>query len=114
MVVLIPTIYNVNILRVINEAIIFKKKICTPFEILNSYLLTRDFYYSIFLLTNSRNVMSSMPTNERIRSSHNSWHQKIVILIQMQFLNDIIKSEHGFKVAQNFQSFRVLIKTINL
>ena len=32
-----------------------------------------------------------------------SWgagHQKITILIQMQFLNDIIKSEYGFKAAQ--------------
>ena len=30
---------------------------------------------------------------------------KIVILIRMQFLNDIIKSEHRFKAAQKFQSF---------
>ena len=27
--------------------------------------------------------------------------KKIVILIRMQFLNDLIKSEHGFKAAQN-------------
>ena len=29
------------------------------------------------------------------------WRQKIAILIRMQFLNDIIKSRHGFKTAQN-------------
>ena len=32
----------------------------------------------------------------------------------MQFLNDIIKSRHGFKATQKFQSFIVLIKTLNL
>ena len=37
-------------------------------------------------------------------------HQKIAILIRMQFLNDIIKSRHGFKTAQKFHKFRVLIK----
>ena len=40
--------------------------------------------------------------------------QKIAILIRMQFLNDIIKSRHGFKTAQKFRKFRVfLIKTLN-
>ena len=39
---------------------------------------------------------------------------KIAILILMQFLNHIIKSEHGFKTTQKFESFRVLIKTLNL
>ena len=29
----------------------------------------------------------------------------------MQFLNDIIKSIHGFKTVQKFHKFRVLIKT---
>ena len=32
----------------------------------------------------------------------------------MQFLNDIIKSRHGFKTAQKFHKFRVLIKTNEL
>ena len=27
-----------------------------------------------------------------------AWHQKIAILIWMQFLNDVIKSRHGFNV----------------
>ena len=40
--------------------------------------------------------------------------KKITILIQMQFGNDIIKSGHGFKTAQKFHKFRVLIKTLNL
>ena len=40
--------------------------------------------------------------------------QKIAILIRMQFLNDIIKSRHGFKTAQNLYKFIVFIKTINL
>ena len=40
--------------------------------------------------------------------------QKIAILIRMQFLNDIIKSSHGFKAAQKFHKFRVFIKTIKL
>ena len=40
--------------------------------------------------------------------------QKNTILIRMQFLNDIIKSRHGFKVAQKIHKFRVLIKTLNL
>ena len=31
-----------------------------------------------------------------------AWRQKIAILIRMQFLNDIIKSRHGFKTAQKF------------
>ena len=37
---------------------------------------------------------------------YRAWRKKIAILIQMQFLNDIIKSEHGFKVAKKsvFQS----------
>ena len=40
---------------------------------------------------------------------------KLVILIRMQFLNDIIKSRHGFKTAQKFYKFRVFIKkTLNL
>ena len=40
---------------------------------------------------------------------HNwAWRQKIAILIRMQFLNDIIKSRHGFKTAQKFHKFRVL------
>ena len=43
-----------------------------------------------------------------------SWRQKIAILIRMQLLNDIIKSRHGFKTAQKFHKFRVLIKTLNL
>ena len=34
-----------------------------------------------------------------------SERQKIAILIRMQFLNDIIKSDYGFKAAQKFQSF---------
>ena len=42
------------------------------------------------------------------------WYQKIAILIQMQFFNDIIKSRHGFKTAQKFHKFRVLIKSQNL
>ena len=33
---------------------------------------------------------------------------------KLQFLNDIIKSRHGFKTAQKFHKFRVLIKTLNL
>ena len=37
--------------------------------------------------------------------STETWRQKIAILIQMQFLNDIIKSEHGFKAAQKFHKF---------
>ena len=36
-----------------------------------------------------------------------AWRQKIAILIRMKFLNDIIKSRHGFKAAHKF---RVLIK----
>ena len=40
--------------------------------------------------------------------------QKITILIRMQFLNHIIKSEHGFKTTQKFHKFRVFIKTLNL
>ena len=36
---------------------------------------------------------------------HNLWHQKIAILIRMHFLNDIIKSRHGFKTAQKFHKF---------
>ena len=43
-----------------------------------------------------------------------TWCQKIAILIQMQFLNDLIKLDHGFKAAQKFQSIKILIKTINL
>ena len=35
--------------------------------------------------------------------------KKIAILIRMQFLNDIIKSRHGFKTAQKFHTFRVFI-----
>ena len=35
--------------------------------------------------------------------------QKIAILIRMQFLNDIIKSKHGFKTTQKVHKF--LIKT---
>ena len=35
--------------------------------------------------------------------------QKIAILIRMHFLNDIIKSRHGFKTAQKFYKFWVLI-----
>ena len=31
-----------------------------------------------------------------------SWCQKLAIFIWMQFLNDIIKLEHGFKAAQKF------------
>ena len=34
-----------------------------------------------------------------------AWRQKIAILIWMQFLNDIIKLEYGFKTAQNFYKF---------
>ena len=33
---------------------------------------------------------------------------------KLQFLNDIIKSRYGFKTAQKFHKFRVLIKTLNL
>ena len=43
-----------------------------------------------------------------------TWRKKIANLILMQFLNDIIKSGHGFKYAQKFRSFIVLIKTLNL
>ena len=43
-----------------------------------------------------------------------SWRQKIAILIWMQFLNDIIKSRHGFKAAQKFHKFRVFTKTLKL
>ena len=44
-----------------------------------------------------------------------AWRQKIAILIRMQFLNDIIKSRHGFKTAQKFHKFRVCIKqSLNL
>ena len=32
----------------------------------------------------------------------NQGAKKISIIIWMQFLNDIIKSEHGFKAAQKF------------
>ena len=35
-----------------------------------------------------------------------AWHQKIAIVIRMKFLNDIIKSRHGFKTAQKFLGFR--------
>ena len=45
---------------------------------------------------------------------HQPWRQKIAILIRMQFLNDVIKSKHDFKIAQKYQSFRVLIKTLHL
>ena len=31
-------------------------------------------------------------------------------LIRMQFLNDIIKSRHGFKTVQKFHKFRVFDK----
>ena len=34
-----------------------------------------------------------------------SGRQKNAILIQMQFLNDKIKSRHGFKTAQKFHKF---------
>ena len=34
-----------------------------------------------------------------------AWRQKIAILIRMQFLNNIIKSEHDFKTAQKFHKF---------
>ena len=43
-----------------------------------------------------------------------AWRQKIAILFRMQFLNDIIKSRHGFKTAQKIHKFRVFIKTLNL
>ena len=43
-----------------------------------------------------------------------AWRQKMAILIRMQFLNDIIKSRHGFKTAQKFYKFRVFIKTQNI
>ena len=43
-----------------------------------------------------------------------SGRQKITILIRMQFLNDIIKSRHGFKTVQKFHKFRVFIKTLNI
>ena len=43
-----------------------------------------------------------------------AWWQKIAILLGMQFLNDMIKSKHGFKTAEKFQGFIVLIKTLNL
>ena len=43
-----------------------------------------------------------------------AWRQKIAILIRMQFLNNIIKSEKDFKTAQKFHKFRVFIKTQNL
>ena len=39
--------------------------------------------------------------------------QKITIFIRMQFLNDIIKSRHGFKTAQKFHKFKVFIKIKN-
>ena len=43
-----------------------------------------------------------------------SWHQKIAILFQMQFLNDIIKSELGFKAVQkHVGALEFLIKTLN-
>ena len=51
-------------------------------------------------------------TKELINSL--AWRQKIAILIRMQFLNDIIKSRHGFKTAQKFNKFIVFIKTLNL
>ena len=47
-------------------------------------------------------------------SYSSAWRQKIAILISMQFLNDIIKSRHGFKTAQKFHKFRVFFKTLNL
>ena len=34
-----------------------------------------------------------------------AWRQNITIIIRMQFLNDIIKSRHGFKTAQKFHKF---------
>ena len=52
-------------------------------------------------------VIVSLPSAKVI---HESGHQKIAILIRTQFLNDIIKSRHGFKTAQKFHKFRVLIK----
>ena len=39
---------------------------------------------------------------------------KIAILIRMQFLNNVIKPEHDFKIAQKFHKFRVFIQTLNL
>ena len=33
------------------------------------------------------------------------WCQKIAIIIQIQFINNIIKSEHDFKAAQKFYKF---------
>ena len=38
--------------------------------------------------------------------------QKIAILIWMQFWNDIIKSGHGFKAAQKFQSFMKILASL--
>ena len=44
-----------------------------------------------------------------VRSSRQS-AKKTAILIRMQFLNDIIKSRHGFKTAQKLHKFTVFIK----
>ena len=45
-----------------------------------------------------------------IQIEHQTWRQKIASLIRMQFLNDNIKSEHGFKAAKQFKSFFIKTK----
>ena len=70
------------------------------------------------------NMNASIPTPPREkacsqkrgkRQKQQARRKKLAIVIRMQFLNDIIKSRHGFKTAQKFHKFRVfLIKTLNL
>ena len=66
---------------------------------------------------NNNNIKYSSAYNNIMQSyfycRSNAWRQKIAILIRMQFLNHIIKSEHGFKTTQKFYKFGVLIKTLN-
>ena len=68
------------------------------------WLITLDYY---------QHHLERRPVHRNVATWQTSWRQKIVILIRMQFLNDIIKSRHGFKTAQKFHTFWVLIKTIS-
>ena len=67
----------------------------------------------------------SLPTPPREKPVHRNvatWQTSEVVgmapkncnSLRMQFLNDIIKSRHGFKTAQKFHKFRVFFKTLNL
>ena len=70
-------------------------------------------YHAIFKI----NVESVLPTNidsKYVLKVHLTWYQEIAILIWIQFLNDIIKSSHGFKTTQKFHKFEVFIKTLEI